>query len=1103
MKYSFLRYAFSLCMAMFFAGMDVSGAHAAEEDWKTEEFLRSTGLELINAAAAYEKGFTGKGVTLGIVDTGVRTSHREFAGKSITQLFTASYVEDWLAYSHGSHVAGIMAANRDGREGPNMQGVAFDAALVSAGWGQWDAAEVRAALQVFHGSGVRVINNSWGRLDSVYEDCQAGTASLRQYASVMSPSSLSAELYRMARTDDVTMVLSAGNNGSLGPSTSASMRTWLPELTNWISVMALDSWQVRQDASGRKTLAPAALPYFTNLAFGAEDYSILAPGMSVYSVAATVTRGYMRNSGTSQAAPHVSGALGLVQQAYPWMSGRNLTDTVLSTADRSFAHANYHIALDVYQQSMPASTQRLGMHVIFTDGQTHTTADVYNALAEYYAVADNAAFLQVYGIDSLQKLRALYDGTALPEDLLLVDGKPYFDVLLRGDMQNASFASVYGQGILDVGKAVDGIAQLNANRMTTADIDAAHGLLYPLSFDKSFGAAVFSNDIDQQAWIPAHHMDDGSLPALSAQYAVMAAHGDTVGLLKDGTGLLSLTGTGSYLGDTVIRGGALALTPRPDGSGGRLTDSSVYVEAAGRLQGSGSIAKTLYNSGVVAPDSSTLTAGRSTQDAIGTLTVGNFIQDAAGTLAVDFTSAGAHDVLRVLGDAALGGTLAFTPEAGFYGAPQTFALQTLMPADGTVNNTLSRAVLEPFSPTLTLALHTAADRDSFTIAPFRAADAYSRYADTANARRLGGALPLAAAEARGDVRNLFAALDFSAMDGGQVRSALHQLTPSLYASAALSSFSLQRAVTEMVLEELHTEASGGARAGAGSGAPAGWRAFARAFGGSAHQGDGNGMDAYSAAYSGILGGITRSTPAGLTVGAHAAAGMRSLEDDMQGKLSGEGFWLGGQARFLPADWGGWNVFGVARAGMETQRRSREVAFNAYAREAQSRGTAFSGTLRGGVGYAVRTGNALTLEPVAALDYAGLFQPAVEEDNGAGMRLDMEDTAYHSLRSVLGLRLAGGGIRLGKDYALQAHVNAAWNHELLARAGTAQMSFVEAPSASFTQQAEYYSRDSLNAGAGLSLVNAARALSLNADISGEFAACRGNAVYGGLSASWQW
>ena len=101
-----------VCAAVLLAG---GGAWAAE-DFKTQEYWNSTGLDIINAATAYELGYTGKGVTLGILDDGMRLSHREFAGKDAFQVFIESYVEDWAENEHGSHVAGIMAANRDGSD---------------------------------------------------------------------------------------------------------------------------------------------------------------------------------------------------------------------------------------------------------------------------------------------------------------------------------------------------------------------------------------------------------------------------------------------------------------------------------------------------------------------------------------------------------------------------------------------------------------------------------------------------------------------------------------------------------------------------------------------------------------------------------------------------------------------------------------------------------------------------------------------------------------------------------------------------------------------------------------------------------------------------
>lgn len=44
---------------------------ASIEEFQTEEYYGSGGLDLINAAEAYSKGYTGKGITIGINDTPV------------------------------------------------------------------------------------------------------------------------------------------------------------------------------------------------------------------------------------------------------------------------------------------------------------------------------------------------------------------------------------------------------------------------------------------------------------------------------------------------------------------------------------------------------------------------------------------------------------------------------------------------------------------------------------------------------------------------------------------------------------------------------------------------------------------------------------------------------------------------------------------------------------------------------------------------------------------------------------------------------------------------------------------------------------------------
>ena len=87
-------------------------------------------MALINASSAYARGATGEGALIGIMDSGVDTSHQELDG--LYKLTSDSYLE----YSsrsptteekrHGTHVSAIALGERDGT---GMHGVAFDAQL--------------------------------------------------------------------------------------------------------------------------------------------------------------------------------------------------------------------------------------------------------------------------------------------------------------------------------------------------------------------------------------------------------------------------------------------------------------------------------------------------------------------------------------------------------------------------------------------------------------------------------------------------------------------------------------------------------------------------------------------------------------------------------------------------------------------------------------------------------------------------------------------------------------------------------------------------------------------------------------------------------------
>lgn len=143
----------------------------------------------------------------------------------------------------------------------------------------------------------------------------------------------------------------------------------------------------------------------------------------------------------------------------------------------------------------------------------------------------------------------------------------------------------------------------------------------------------------------------------------------SVGLTKQGNGVLTLTGTSSYTGATTVSGGTLVMN-------GSLSGSSVTV-SGGTLKGTGSIlAGVELNSGTIAPGNSP-----------GILTVGSTNLN-GGTLAIEMAgntpgnTASSYDQLAVTGFLALTAPVALTLDFSTYNPVDNVDAFTIVSNDG-------------------------------------------------------------------------------------------------------------------------------------------------------------------------------------------------------------------------------------------------------------------------------------------------------------------------------------------------------------------------------------------------------------------------------------
>lgn len=668
----------------------VMGKAGDRASWRTSEFNRDWGLQAVNADAAYARGLTGAGIRLGVFDSGSGLDHDEFAGKDHRSLRIADLLLDgsrctnttlidgpdacfasdgddvsidYVVYddsvpqairdiiesdpryqqagiafqTHGTHVAGTIAANRDGN---GTHGVAFGADLTAAklffnsaqmwtdvGGGDYrvvtvggvgpDGSAFESMYAQMNAQDVRAVNHSWGLTNeptdlATQDQLYAANA---EYLDIFAEGS---------RSKGMIQVWAAGNNNANAATPEAApiagIYATLPRLfadieQNWLSVV-----NVRQDSA-----AGYMLDVSSNRCGYSANWCLAAPGTDILSTVygadsaldaqllqdsqgnvlldvleRVPTYSYDLMTGTSMAAPHVTGALGLLFERFPYLDNAQVRDVLLTTAtDLGAAGVD-----DVYGWGLMNLAKAI-------EGYGSLRVDTNVVMNQ------KAGGLKVWEGDAWDDWTNDIGGPGK----LTKSGAGW--LRLSGD--NSFNGAVVREGVLEL----DGV-----NTLTSA-VDVAGGTF----------------------------LLNGTLKntALNTQGGISRVN---VSGVLDGSNL-------------AINGGVLSFN-------GVQTGGTTFVGQKGTLKGVGQLGDTTV-AGTIAPGNS-----------IGTLTInGDYVQTETGVYQAEVAPGSRSDQLHVTGTATLGGTLVALPEPGIYYLGEQF---NFIRADGGVNGQFAITDFSTFSP---------------------------------------------------------------------------------------------------------------------------------------------------------------------------------------------------------------------------------------------------------------------------------------------------------------------------------------------------------------------------------------------------------------------
>lgn len=304
----------------------------ARASFENTEYYANYGLSVINASARYADSASGQNVLLSVFDSGADVNHSELKGNVLTEFSHSYFTEstDVTDYNgHGTHVASIIAANKDGR---GMHGVAYDADLmILQGVYREDGDRTAGGImfdwidgqQRSLAAGAIAINHSWAFVNNLGVSRTIDEFKTQaEFNNFISKAQQ--KVFAEIAQKGLIGVYATGNDGKANVSINAGLPIYTSGLDgHWIAVTAIDHTRTIADYANRCGIA--------------RDFCLAAPGSAILGAASSdsghADNSYVRYDGTSMAAPHVTGAIGLLASNFPELTSSEITKILFETAE--------------------------------------------------------------------------------------------------------------------------------------------------------------------------------------------------------------------------------------------------------------------------------------------------------------------------------------------------------------------------------------------------------------------------------------------------------------------------------------------------------------------------------------------------------------------------------------------------------------------------------------------------------------------------------------------------------------------------------------------------------------------------------------------------